>query len=71
MTSPNNAPLIDPDRLLEAVRSQEFGTENPGFCIECGEERGECEPDACKYECYACGASAVYGAQELLLMGYA
>ena len=27
-------PIIDPERLLEAVEEQMFGTENPGFCID-------------------------------------
>ena len=43
--------------------------ENPGYCVECGAERGGCEPDARGYECEACGKAAVYGAEELLLMG--
>jgi len=62
--------IIDPVRLLEAVQEQMFGTENPGFCIKCGEERDGCEPDARKYHCDACGEESVYGAQELLMMGY-
>jgi hypothetical protein len=62
---------IDPEELLEAVREQMFGTENPGFCIKCGERREGCEPDARNYECESCGAMEVYGAQELLMMGYA
>lgn len=40
-----------------------------GFCIECGAERDSCEPDAREYDCYECGANAVYGAEELLVMG--
>ena len=62
---------IDPDELLEAVESQMFGTENPGFCIECGERREGCEPDAKNYPCESCGEKEVYGASELVLMGYA
>jgi len=27
-------PIIDPDRLLEAVQESTFGMENIGFCIE-------------------------------------
>ena len=64
-------PIIDPDRLLEAVQESTFGMENIGFCIECGEERDGCEPDARNYPCDACGTNTVYGAQELLIMGYA
>jgi hypothetical protein len=64
-------PIIDPKALLDAVERQELGTDNPGFCVACGEERDGCEPDARKYPCESCGKSQVYGAMELLLMGYA
>jgi len=37
-----------------------------GFCVSCGAEHGECEPDARKYKCESCGLNAVYGAEELL-----
>jgi hypothetical protein len=40
-----------------------------GFCIECGEQRDCCEPDAREYKCDACGSMSVYGAQEILIMG--
>ena len=63
-------PIIDPERLLEAVQEQMFGTENPGFCIKCGEERDGCEPDARNYPCDAGCGNTVFGASELLLMGY-
>ena len=59
--------MIDPDELLEACESDEY----IGFCIKCGSDRESCEPDARKYECYNCGMHAVYGAEELLIMGYA
>jgi hypothetical protein len=57
---------INADELIEAARRDD-GT---GFCIECGNEQSGCEPDARKYECDCCGAHAVYGAEELILMGY-
>ena len=41
-----------------------------GFCIACGAEQGGCEPDACDYECESCGAMKVFGAEELLIMGF-
>lgn len=59
---------ITVDRVIEAVREQMFGLENPGFCIECGEDHDSCEPDAQNYECYACGEHSVYGAEILLSM---
>ena len=54
------------DVIVEAVERQMFGTDNPGFCIKCGEEQDGCEPDAQQYECEACGTNTVYGASELL-----
>ena len=39
------------------------------FCLECGDESDGVEPDARGYECDACGEPAVYGVDELLLMG--
>ena len=63
-------PIIDPDRLLEAAQEQMFGTEDIGFCIKCGEERPYTEPDARNYPCNACGENSVYGASELIIMGY-
>ena len=54
------------DRLMEAAERRETSLDNPGFCIRCGEEQKECEPDAQAYECDECGANAVYGAEELL-----
>jgi len=40
-----------------------------GFCTACGAEAYGVEPDAHEYECEECGAMAVYGAGELVLMG--
>jgi hypothetical protein len=40
-----------------------------GWCLKCGEEAFGVEPDARRYECECCGARAVYGADEALLMG--
>ena len=58
---------ITEDRVCEGVRQSTFGLESVGFCILCGEEASGCEPDAADYPCEACGASAVYGAEEILL----
>ena len=40
-----------------------------GFCLACGETQSGVEPDARRCRCESCGASKVYGAQELALMG--
>lgn len=39
-----------------------------GFCLACGDEAYNVEPDARGYECESCGKMKVYGAEELLLM---
>jgi hypothetical protein len=59
---------ITTDRVVEAVHRYNTSLDNPGFCINCGEEADECEPDARKYKCEHCGEKEVYGAEELLLM---
>lgn len=59
-------PWVD---LEDAIVGREEGLGNPGFCLACGEPANGCEPDARKYTCETCGANAVYGAEEILLMG--
>jgi len=48
----------------EAVQEDD----NRGFCLACGAEAYNVEPDARKYVCETCGEAKVYGAEELLLM---
>lgn len=55
------------DKISNAVRREMFGTDNPGFCVDCGHEQDGCEPDAREYSCEICGEKTVYGAAELLL----
>lgn len=57
---------IDPDELIRAVEADDC----IGFCIACGNEQHGCEPDAREYECEACGERKVFGAEELIIMGY-
>ena len=40
-----------------------------GYCVRCGAMRDTCEPDARKYPCDDCGQMAVYGTDELMIMG--
>ena len=40
-----------------------------GFCLACGWDQPEVEPDARKYKCDHCGEDKVYGIEELALMG--
>lgn len=56
------------ERLIDAIERREFGLDNPGFCVKCGEEIGGVEPDAEGYNCDECGAEgSVFGAEMLLL----
>jgi len=55
-------------RVYAAVKRQMTTLDNPGFCLACGADADDCEPDARRYECEACGAKKVYGAEEVLLM---
>jgi len=64
-------PGVSPDQILEAVKAQTFGTANPGFCRDCGCEADSCEPDMRRGKCEACGRLEVFGAEELMVMGYA
>lgn len=58
------AEKFDVDQILELVQRDDMS----GLCIECGAEAGGVEPDARRYKCETCGAMAVYGAEELLVM---
>ena len=54
--------------MTEAEFRSEAG-EYAGFCLACGNEQGNCEPDARRYQCEDCRAMKVYGLEELLMMG--
>lgn len=52
------------DQILNAATRDD----NTGICVACYDETcGGVEPDACGYECEACGEMTVYGAQELVM----
>ena len=53
------------DAVIAAAENEE---EYIGFCLACGAEAYDVEPDARRYECDECGKEKVYGAQEILLM---
>lgn len=55
---PSDAALIE---IMEADNTT-------GFCLACGEFVDGVEPDAERYDCI-CGASKVYGAENLFLRG--
>lgn len=56
------------DAVIDAAKREMFGTDNPGFCLACGNEREGCEPDARNYECESCGEKKVFGAAEIVMM---
>lgn len=56
---------VTEDRIREAVERTMTGLDNPGFCVVCGQDAKGVEPDARGYTCESCGASGVYGAEEL------
>lgn len=58
--------------LVFEMSEREFASsseESMGICLNCGESRDECEPDAENYECYECGTQSVFGVEQLLLIG--
>jgi len=59
---------ITSDRIIDAVSRRDSSLDNPGFCVACGADADNCEPDARFYVCEVCGATAVFGAEELLLI---
>jgi hypothetical protein len=56
-------------RVMEACRRHDQTLDNPGFCLACGSEADECEPDAREYTCEYCSEPQVYGASEVLVTG--
>ena len=44
--------------------------DNTGFCLYCHAQHFNIEPDARGYECEDCGRNGVFGAEEILMMGY-
>ncbi|MBL4699622.1 MAG: hypothetical protein JKX85_00045 [Phycisphaeraceae bacterium] len=55
--------------LTDEQMSECFSMGNVGFCTECGNEQCGSEPDSEGYECNECGAHAVSGFEQLLVMG--
>lgn len=59
---------VTAERVAAAVEREMVSLDNPGFCLACGADADECEPDARNYECEECGERRVFGAQECLFM---
>lgn len=66
-TNTANHARLTVDMIADAAERQMTSLDNPGFCLACGFENDECEPDARRYECQSCGERRVYGAEGLLI----
>jgi len=53
---------------MEAAERQMRSLDNPGLCLDCGQENDECEPDTRNRRCQFCGRYSVFGAEELAMM---
>lgn len=62
--------MSNPNTPIPKFTVSEIEDDNLGLCIECHEIAEGVEPDARNYCCDACGAKAVYGLEELIVMGY-
>jgi hypothetical protein len=63
MASTTRKSKVSLEQVLEAVEADDCR----GYCLACGAEAFNCEPDARAYLCESCGAHEVFGAEELLL----
>lgn len=58
--------MISIQEIMDAIESDSYC----GFCKACGEQAFNVEPDAENYVCESCGKHEVYGAEQLLIMGF-
>lgn len=58
---------VNAETIIDAVKRRDSCLDNPGFCLVCGCEADQCEPDATNYKCEECGERQVFGAEELLM----
>ena len=54
---------------MTEVEYREADDDHEGRCVACGAVATSVEPDARGYPCEECGATGVFGLQELVLMG--
>ncbi len=62
--------MSKPNTPLPKFTPDEISDHTLGMCIECHDTQEGCKPDARNYECESCGARAVFGLEELIVMGY-
>ena len=69
--TPEDHNPIDQDSLKDAIQASLFGDGSTGFCNSCGYHHVDnMDPDTRNYPCDACDLPQVFGAEELLQMGY-
>jgi hypothetical protein len=61
--------MIRPQLTVEQLEQSQFSLDNPGYCLACGAEYNDCDPDTRKRECEECGERKVYGLEQLVMMG--
>ena len=66
--NPVTGKIIPKRFTLEQIEAMD--DDQGGFCVACGAEAYEVEPDARGYECECCGNRTVYGASEIALRGW-
>lgn len=68
---PKSAPcIIHPNVTVDRVLGNAEEDDYTGICLYCGEETTGVEPDAERYPCPSCDQPYVYGAEQILLLGY-
>lgn len=67
MTPRTLHPSLTLDRLEAAARESMGSGSSVGFCIACGAQRDQTEPDAEAYLCDECETPTVYGAERLFV----
>ena len=55
------------DQFLQIAENSLTDMESRGYCLECHEEAYGVEPDAARYRCELCGASQVYGVEQIMV----
>lgn len=58
-----------PSYVEQAMEIIHDGEGCAGICLNCGEQADGVEPDARRYPCDACEKKAVYGCEEIIVMG--
>jgi hypothetical protein len=68
---PRSAPCtIHPNVTIDRVMGATEDDDNLGICLYCGDDAYGVEPDAERYTCEGCQQPYVYGAEQLIVLGY-